>query len=102
MQKTVIASGPTVATVRTRSAICLEFEMLIAYDPRGSPGRVLTRDGGAERAFATLVRYRNGAQAEFVRRLKALNAQAPAAKADPAGAPRSKMLGRRPRGGGLR
>jgi hypothetical protein len=80
--ETLLARRLIAAAWRLARADRLEFEMLITGDPRESLGRLLTRDGGAERAFATLVRYRNGAQAEFFRTLKALQARAPAAEAD--------------------
>ena len=82
--ETLLARRLIAAAWRLARADRLEFEMLVEGDPRRSPGGVLTRDGGAERAFATLVRYRNGAQAEFFRILKALKARAPAAEADAA------------------
>ena len=83
--ETLLARRLIAAAWRLARADRLEFELLVSGDPRESPGGALTRDGGAGRAFATLVRYRNGAQAEFFRTLKALNARAPAAQADPAG-----------------
>ena len=79
--QTLLARRLIAAAWRLARADRLEFEMLIAGDPCERPGRVLTRDGGAERAFATLVRYRSAAQAEFFRTLKALQARAPAAEA---------------------
>jgi hypothetical protein len=79
--ETLLARRLIAAAWRLARADRLEFEMLIGGDPHMSPGGALTRDGGAERAFATLVRYRNGAQAEFFRTLKALQARAPAAEA---------------------
>ncbi len=82
--ETLLARRLIAAAWRLARADRLEFEMLVDGDRRRTPGGALTRDGGAERAFATLVRYRNGAQAEFFRMLKALNVQAPAAGADPA------------------
>ncbi len=82
--ETLLARRLIAAAWRLARADRLEFEMLVGGDQRRTPGGALTRDGGAERAFATLVRYRNGAQAEFFRMLKALNVQAPAAGADPA------------------
>jgi hypothetical protein len=80
--ETLLARRLIAAAWRLARADRLEFEMLVEGDPQRSPGGVLTRDGGAERAFATLVRYRNGAQAEFFRTLRALQARAPAAKAE--------------------
>jgi hypothetical protein len=82
--ETLLARRLIAAAWRLARADRLEFEMLVGGDPHMSPGGALTRDGGAERAFATLVRYRNGAQAEFFRVLKALQARAPAAKPDAA------------------
>jgi hypothetical protein len=81
--ETLLARRLIAAAWRLARADRLEFEMLITGDPYKSPGGALTRDGGAERAFATLVRYRNGAQAEFFRMLKALEVKA-AARADAA------------------
>ncbi len=82
--ETLLARRLIAAAWRLARADRLEFEMLVAGDPDKSPGGVLTRDGGAERAFATLVRYRNGAQAEFFRMLKALQARAATAEVDAA------------------
>jgi hypothetical protein len=106
--ETLLARRLIAAAWRLARADRLEFEILIDGDLRESPGRVLTRDGGAERAFATLVRYRSGAQAEFFRTLRALQAQPPAAEADapPAGmvdgAPMPATAGVRPEDSPLR
>jgi hypothetical protein len=80
--ETLLARRLIAAAWRLARADRLEFEMLVDGDQRRTPGGALARDGGAERAFATLVRYRNGAQAEFFRTLKALQAR-PTADAAP-------------------
>jgi hypothetical protein len=95
--QTLLARRLIAAAWRLARADRLEFELLIGDDPRKGPGHVLTRDGGAERAFATLVRYRGGAQTEFFRILKALKErqaepvaaaeEAPTAKIDGAAVP---------------
>jgi hypothetical protein len=73
------------AAWRLARADRLEFGLLIGADPRESPGRALVRDGRAAAAFATLVRYRGGAQAELFRTLKVFKAlQAAAARAEAA------------------
>ena len=61
--ETLLARRLIAAAWRLARADRLEFELLIGDDPRKGPGRVLTSYGNAERAFATLVRYRSGAQA---------------------------------------
>jgi len=87
--QTLLAQRLIAAAWRLARADRLEFGLLTGGDPVERPGRVLTRDGGAERAFATLVRYRSGAQTEFFRILKALKArQAEAALAELAPAAR--------------
>jgi hypothetical protein len=81
--QTLLAHRLVAAAWRLARADRLEFGLLIGGDPRDSPGRALVRDGRAAAAFATLVRYRGGAQAEIFRTLKALKElQAAAAKAD--------------------
>jgi hypothetical protein len=60
--ETLLARRLIAAAWRLARADRLECEMLLIGDPLRSPGRVPTRDAGAERAFATLVRDRNGAQ----------------------------------------
>ena len=81
--QTLLAHRLVAAAWRLARADRLEFGLLIGGDPRDSPGRALVRDGRAAAAFATLVRYRGGAQAELFRTLKALKElQAAAAAAD--------------------
>ena len=81
--QTLLAHRLVAAAWRLARADRLEFGLLIGGDPRESPGRALVRDGRAAAAFATLVRYRGGAQAELFRTLKALKElQAAAAAAD--------------------
>src|SRR5688572_4251555 len=70
--QTLLAHRLVAAAWRLARADRLEFGLLIGADPRESPGRALVRDGRAAAAFATLVRYRGGAQAELFRTLKAL------------------------------
>ena len=81
---TLLAQRLIAAAWRLARADRLEFELLIGDDPRRSLGRALIRDGGA---FATLVRYRNGAQAEFFRILKALQARQAGSAAEASDAP---------------
>jgi hypothetical protein len=81
--QTLLAHRLVAAAWRLARADRLEFGLLIGDDPRASAGRALVRDGRAAAAFATLVRYRGGAQAELFRTLKALKElQAAAAAAD--------------------
>jgi hypothetical protein len=83
--QTLLAHRLVAAAWRLARADRLEFGLLIGADPRESPGRALVRDGRAAAAFATLVRYRGGAQAELFRTLKVFKAlQAAAARAEAA------------------
>jgi hypothetical protein len=80
--QTLLAHRLVAAAWRLARADRLEFGLLTGDGALESPGRVLVRDGRAAGVFATLVRYRGGAQAEFFRTLKALRAlQAEAAGA---------------------
>ena len=83
--QTLLAHRLVAAAWRLARADRLEFGLLIGDDPREAPGRALVRDGRAAGVFATLVRYRGGAQAELFRTLKVLKAlQAEAAPAEAA------------------
>jgi hypothetical protein len=80
--QTLLAQRLVAAAWRLARADRLEFGLLAGGAALESPGRALVRDGRAAGVFATLVRYRGGAQAEFFRTLKALRAlQAEAAGA---------------------
>jgi hypothetical protein len=80
--QTLLVHRLVAAAWRLARADRLEFGLLTDGAALESPGRVLVRDGRAAGVFATLVRYRGGAQAEFFRILKALRAlQAEAAEA---------------------
>ncbi len=80
--QTLLVHRLVAAAWRLARADRLEFGLLTGDGALESPGRVLVRDGRAAGVFATLVRYRGGAQAEFFRTLKALRAlQAEAAQA---------------------
>ena len=70
--QTLLAHRLIAAAWRLARADRLEFGLLIGGDACDSPGRALVRDGRATGVFATLVRYRGGAQTEFFRILKAL------------------------------
>jgi hypothetical protein len=79
--QTLLVHRLVAAAWRLARADRLEFGLLTDGAALESPGRVLVRDGRAAGVFATLVRYRGGAQAEFFRTLKALRAlQAEAAR----------------------
>ena len=86
--QTLLAHRLIAAAWRLARADRLEFGLLIGGDASESPGRALVRDGRATGVFATLVRYRGGAQAELFRMLKllkALQAEAAVAEVAPAG-----------------
>ncbi len=80
--QTLLVHRLVAAAWRLARADRLEFGLLTGDGALESPGRVLVRDGRAAGVFATLVRYRGGAQAEFFRTLNVLRAlQAEAAQA---------------------
>jgi hypothetical protein len=72
--QTLLAHRLIAAAWRLTRADRLEFGLLTGGDAFESPGRALVRGGRAAGAFATLVRYRGGAQAELFRTLKVLKA----------------------------
>jgi hypothetical protein len=81
--QTLLAHRLIAAAWRLARADRLEFGLLTGGDAFESPGRALVRGGRAAGVFATLVRYRGGAQAELFRTLKVLKAlQAEAALAE--------------------
>ncbi len=84
----LLAHRLVAAAWRLARADRLEFGLLTDGAALESPGRVLVRDGRAAGVFATLVRYRGGAQAEFFRTLNVLRAlQAETARAAAGAAP---------------
>jgi hypothetical protein len=72
--QTLLAHRLIAAAWRLARADRLEFGLLTGGDAFESPGRALVRGGRAAGVFATLVRYRGGAQAELFRTLKVLKA----------------------------
>ena len=82
--QTLLAHRLVAAVWRLARADRLEFGLLAGGAAHEGPGRALVRDGRAAAAFAMLVRYRGGAQAELFRILKLLKElQAAATDADP-------------------
>jgi hypothetical protein len=80
--QTLLVHRLVAAAWRLARADRLEFGLLTGDGALESPGRVLVGDSRAAGVFATLVRYRGGAQAEFFRTLNVLRAlQAEAAQA---------------------
>ena len=86
--QTLLAHRLVAAVWRLARADRLEFGLFAGGAAHEGPGRTLVRDGRAAAAFAMLVRYRGGAQAELFRILKLLKElQAAAPDADPMAAP---------------